>query len=768
LCALQLIQLQPDQLTSSAHWRGLIALCILTTLIAGLLVVSVFAYDWLVTRTARVSVWIAAEPVRVWALAFIAFQVPVLLGLAIDRNAIFPHGSELLGIAGFLNVLGILLARHFYDRAEVQNEVRTVRTWTISDAWSVLGVGLAALLTSALIWLYTAPMAYGNFDSYRYFYASEGLLGREPLDFWWYTYPYPLIITATRIIGDTLISIAALQHLLRIGFAVLTFWLLKETHRAAALGSAVLIALSPLIAYQAHQLLDASLYSTFIGLIGLCAFLAAQRERQVKPSLLVGIGLLCAFVAAMRPLGQLLIVPTVLVVAVGARSWRRSAWIVVGFAVGALIMMLGNRQINGRLRLGTDDEAFYAFPTIYLGIYDPENGPVARAYQAMLDSGECDFTLPEVRGKIAEHWPHDLHNCAVRYNELHGTALSTKALYLEAIRAQPGTYLANFYEEARLFLTHSETGPIQSDRFQMQPYFVQSFSFEDGCAGERARWTDLETVDSWLDYTCTYRIQQRSPLARQLEASYPAMVTAMQPYRLEGEAVWSRFWAALALIAFTLIEGPKRLRALVVISVLFIAYHAAISVFAMFPQPRYVYFTAPFFLILVAVMLLTVWQGIRALRSRVEQSIVLGVVAVLPILPALLDPLWVDTMWLVRYYDNPRFEGQPVLVQEDDVITQEWGDGAGYLDGPQDHFSVRWVRTDVFQEGAYTFAMRHDDGTRIYLDGELIYENWEPGSHDWAAVQRDMRAGRHLLVVEYYEDTQTAFIQFGYYPTEQP
>jgi hypothetical protein len=127
----------------------------------------------------------------------------------------------------------------------------------------------------------------------------------------------------------------------------------------------------------------------------------------------------------------------------------------------------------------------------------------------------------------------------------------------------------------------------------------------------------------------------------------------------------------------------------------------------------------------------------------------------------------IDTVWTGRYYTNPDLEGRPAEVREDPVITFDWGEGPPFPGWEPDGFSVRWTRSERFEDGLYKFAFRSDDGLRLYVDGDLIYENWVPGSYDWQEIERPMTAGRHRLTVEYFEDTGIAFVQVGYSLVEE-
>jgi hypothetical protein len=254
-------------------------------------------------------------------------------------------------------------------------------------------------------------------------------------------------------------------------------------------------------------------------------------------------------------------------------------------------------------------------------------------------------------------------------------------------------------------------------------------------------------------------------LAQFFPENYDAILAAMQPYRLQGKRVWARWWAALALFAFVWLEAPRRLRSFVAMVELVLAYHAVLISGLIFSEPRYVFFVAPLFSLITGLLAAILWRGFRSLEGVPARAgfaiIVLGV----PLLPGLATHLWADTAWAGRYYASPDLSGKPVVMHEDPVVTFEWGAKAPSEALPADGFSVRWTRTEVFEGQAYEFAVRADDGVRVYLDGKLIIDQWGEGAHDWTVVQMPLAAGRHRLAVEYFEAAGDAFVQFGYYPT---
>ena len=95
---------------------------------------------------------------------------------------------------------------------------------------------------------------------------------------------------------------------------------------------------------------------------------------------------------------------------------------------------------------------------------------------------------------------------------------------------------------------------------------------------------------------------------------------------------------------------------------------------------------------------------------------------------------------------------------------------------PRDNFSARWTRTIEFDEGLYRFFARADDGIRVYLDNELIIDEWRDNEADVEyGVDRQLDDDDFRIRVEYYERTGGALVEFGWRridptvtPTPQP
>ena len=117
--------------------------------------------------------------------------------------------------------------------------------------------------------------------------------------------------------------------------------------------------------------------------------------------------------------------------------------------------------------------------------------------------------------------------------------------------------------------------------------------------------------------------------------------------------------------------------------------------------------------------------------------------------------------WKASYFTNNSLVGSPAVVQDVADINFSWGSGSPHPSIPSDNFSARYERTINFAPGNYRFTSRHDDGARVYLDGQLIIDDWNVGSSRERVADRTL-SGNHQLTVEYFEATGSASIQFSW------
>ena len=117
------------------------------------------------------------------------------------------------------------------------------------------------------------------------------------------------------------------------------------------------------------------------------------------------------------------------------------------------------------------------------------------------------------------------------------------------------------------------------------------------------------------------------------------------------------------------------------------------------------------------------------------------------------------TDWRGEYYNNVNLSGSP-LVRNDKKIDFHWGKGNPAKNINADGFSARWTRRLEFEGKTYRFNVRVDDGVRLWVDGQLLIDQWNDGSERTFSVERTMTPGKHDVRVEMYERTGQASITF--------
>lgn len=115
--------------------------------------------------------------------------------------------------------------------------------------------------------------------------------------------------------------------------------------------------------------------------------------------------------------------------------------------------------------------------------------------------------------------------------------------------------------------------------------------------------------------------------------------------------------------------------------------------------------------------------------------------------------------WRGEYFANESLSGDPVVVRNDPAIDFNWVEGSPDPRLPADRFSTRWTRQIEFVEGTYRFVLSADDGVRLWIDGQLIVDEWRDGVLTDHAVDVYMSGGGHGLRLEYYENLGGAMVQ---------
>lgn len=131
-------------------------------------------------------------------------------------------------------------------------------------------------------------------------------------------------------------------------------------------------------------------------------------------------------------------------------------------------------------------------------------------------------------------------------------------------------------------------------------------------------------------------------------------------------------------------------------------------------------------------------------------------VAMLSYAPAQIQP---GVGFLAEFFDGIALAGEPLFTRYDDAIDFDWAEGSPYPNGPINTFSVRWSKTQVFETGTYRVNATSDDGIRVYIDNQLVLEEWNDHSLESFTVDVPITAGEYDVVVEYYDNYVDAVAQ---------
>jgi uncharacterized protein YraI len=126
------------------------------------------------------------------------------------------------------------------------------------------------------------------------------------------------------------------------------------------------------------------------------------------------------------------------------------------------------------------------------------------------------------------------------------------------------------------------------------------------------------------------------------------------------------------------------------------------------------------------------------------------------------------TGWSASYFANKDLQGSPVLALTVPDINFNWGFGSPGPTVPVDYFSGRFQRTMTMAPGNYQFTLGMDDGARLFIDGELVLNDWRVGSVRQLSTVRYVDGNPHTYVVEYFEDTGQASLQLMIIPSAAP
>src|SRR3989338_3496235 len=104
------------------------------------------------------------------------------------------------------------------------------------------------------------------------------------------------------------------------------------------------------------------------------------------------------------------------------------------------------------------------------------------------------------------------------------------------------------------------------------------------------------------------------------------------------------------------------------------------------------------------------------------------------------------------YYNGKDFNTLAFIRNDSNPLNFDWNTSAPAVGVNSDLFSVRWQGDFSFQASSYNFTVTADDGVRLYVDNELLINQWKNQAATTYTAIKTLTAGEHLIKLEYYEN----------------
>ena len=138
-----------------------------------------------------------------------------------------------------------------------------------------------------------------------------------------------------------------------------------------------------------------------------------------------------------------------------------------------------------------------------------------------------------------------------------------------------------------------------------------------------------------------------------------------------------------------------------------------------------------------------------------------------------ITPQHTDPTWQAYYWNNTSLSGDPALIRAEANINHDWSTNSPDWQVNADYFSARWTKYIDVTPGTYRFSVTSDDGVRLWIDNQLVIDQWSIHPATTYTVDRYLSSGHHLIKMEYFEETGLASVDVQWYeqgqqPTPQP
>ena len=146
------------------------------------------------------------------------------------------------------------------------------------------------------------------------------------------------------------------------------------------------------------------------------------------------------------------------------------------------------------------------------------------------------------------------------------------------------------------------------------------------------------------------------------------------------------------------------------------------------------------------------WTGPGIPKSLIPRSQLHAAIGTKPGVPAPTQGL------LAAYYRRTELDSSSALTRVDPQLDFNWGENAPVAELPAQSFSVRWSGQIAAQfTESYTFHVEAGGGARLWLDGQLILDQWRDPPGEFYSTVVPLTAGqRYDLRLEHFSTSKEA------------
>jgi hypothetical protein len=127
-------------------------------------------------------------------------------------------------------------------------------------------------------------------------------------------------------------------------------------------------------------------------------------------------------------------------------------------------------------------------------------------------------------------------------------------------------------------------------------------------------------------------------------------------------------------------------------------------------------------------------------------------------------PVPVDDLtsaWSAAFFNNRDVAGAPVATARIEAIDLDWGDRSPAPVVTSDTFSARFENTIDLRYASYRLHAQADDGIRVWVNGELVIDEWHLATGQVYTASRRLGGPTHFRI-EFFEAGGQAAVKFWY------